>query len=631
MLSPGKYHELVPKDLEENIKYRLWLHNLCKADPKFRRTVREWCRQDILFYINSFCLQFNPEHFGNEEGPFITWPFQDISIIGGEVDGEHEWGILECIEDREDARWPKSREMGASWIVLMVIDWLGRFSRRKKMLVVSRDADAVDRPDDPDCLFWKLDFIHQHLPKWLAGTVKRRKMGITYLDTSSTINGEANTISAGVGGRAALALFDEFGQFKDGEEIYSRTADVSHCRLFVFTHKNSQSMAYDLCYDAQYSGMREIKTHWTQHPEKNKGLYRYDEQHNKVEVLDKTYKFPDDFVFNMECKPTGGPYPGLRSPWYDKECRRRPARAVAMDLDIDPQGASEQFFEVQLIKILKGMCQEPLWKGDILFDRETAKPLGLAENHGGLVHLWINPKSLTEVPVMRCGGGADLSWGTGATPSCLSFINGTTGEKVLEYVNANMGPHDFAYVCVALCRLFKDEDGEGARLCWEIQGPGIVFGRKVVELGYRNIYYREDEDALGKMRTNNLTPGWNPTAKAAMGLLSPYQDALKYRKLVNRSWYALDECNNFVYTADGVEYKKRGSKKKDADALEARVHHGDIVIADALAWKMCKGMALTAIEKQEEGAKPGSLAWRRLYRERQLARESDWTRPCMAR
>lgn len=613
MLSPGKFHEQVPKELKENIRYRLWIRAECKKNKSFRREVIRACKDDILFFINTFAIQFNPEHFGYEEGPFITWGFQDQAIRD----------VLACIEDREDARWPKSREMGASWMILMVIDWLCRFHRTKKALIVSRDADAVDRPDDPDCLFWKLDYLHDALPPWMKFGRKRRKMGIVFPESGSTINGEANTVSAGVGGRAAIALFDEFGMFKDGEEIFSRTADVSHCRIFVFTHKNSQSMAYDLCYNPKYVEMREIKTHWTQHPEKNHGLYHYDEKENKVVVHDKAYEYQADFVFQMDGKPDGGPYPGIRSPWYDKECKRRPARAVAMDLDIDPQGASEQFFDGHMIKVLKNDCKDPLWTGSLEHD-EHGRPIRLVPASAGLVKMWVNPKSDTKMPLMTCGGGADISWGTGASPSCLSFVNGRTGEKILEYTNAHIGPTEFAIFSVALCRLVQNDDGEGVLLCWEIQGPGIVFGRKVISLGYRNIYYREDEDAIGKVRDNKLVPGWNPTPKARMAVLGAYQEALKNRKFVNWSWHALDECHNFIYTIDGVEYKKKGSKK-DKDALDARVHHGDITIADALGHKMTKGMELTEVVRQEEGAPVGSLAWRRQYRENQKRRRMAWT------
>ncbi len=612
MLSPGKWHLDVPKGYLENLQWRRWVLQQAHGDRNIQRGLLAMCRDDVLFFINTFVWQFNPKHFGDEVGPFITWDFQDEALLGCERDGEHIHGIIECMEQQEDVRWPKSREMGVSWVVLMAIDWLCLFHNRKKGLVISRDEDAVDRPDDPDSLFWKLNYIHENLPDWMSRGVTKRKMGFSFPATKSTIYGEANTVKAGVGGRASIALFDEFGQFKDGKEIYSRTADTADCRVFVYTHKDTQSMAYELSYDPKYSTMREICTHWSQHPEKNEGLYRYNEVLNKIDIIDKTYDFrKHNFVY--EAKPIGGPYPGLRSPWYDKQCIRRPERAVSMDLDIDPTGATTQFFNAYTIKILQNTyCTEPIWTGELKFDLTTGKPTGLEQSDRGLLKLWINPKSSNQMPVMSCALGADPSWGTGATPTCFSGFNASTGEKILEYVNANITPSDAAALYTALGWLFQDEYGNPAKLCWEIPGPGIPFGRKIIEMGYRNVYYREDEDSLGKIRDNKMRPGWmNVNAKALTTLMESYADALRYKKCLNRSKMALQETLNFIYTSTGIEYKKRGAV--DDGAAGSRVHHGDIVIADAQAWMMVKDLTknATSARKEEQEMNIRTLAGRR--------------------
>jgi hypothetical protein len=450
MLSPGKYHLDVPRDQAGNRDHRNHLRDRCLRNRRFRNETLAKCKSDILFWVNSFVYQFNPGHVGSEVGRFITWPFQENALIGGEVDGKHSWGVLECVEDREDVRWQKSREVGASWLVLMAIDWLSLFHDRKKCLVLSRDKDAVDRFDDPDCLFWKLDFLHQHLPDWMTGEIKRKMLNFKFERTQSTINGEANVISAGVGGRATMMLVDEFGQFEKGEETYSMTSDTSYCRVFVFTHKNKAGMAYDLCFDPKYSTMREIVTHWSQHPEKNRGLYKYNEQRNAVEVLDKTFDYQTTFHFVMQGKPTGGPFPALRSPWYDKECIRRTERDVCMNLDIDPQGSSDIFFQdTYRLAVLKSRhCRPPSWTGDLQFDksRHQFEPV-LVPNQKGKLKLWINPASEILLPRFRAGAGVDVSAGTGMTPSCLSVIK-ATGQREhrphrLRHVLRDVLAHDF--------------------------------------------------------------------------------------------------------------------------------------------------------------------------------------------
>lgn len=578
MISDGEWYKLIPKDLEGNLRYRKKIIEECIKDADFRSGVLAICKRDIIFWINTFVMQFNPQHKGDEVGPFITWGFQDEAILE----------IISCIEEGRDLRIEKSREMGATWVCLLVMLWYCLFHKWKKFLLTSRDEDAVDKAGDSDSLMWKIMFAVGWLPSWMNAGILKKKMAIDFALTSCNITGEAATAKAGVGGRYTAAFMDEFSQNPKADEVFARTADSTKCRIFNFTHVGVDTMAYKICYDEQYSDMRSVSMHWLLHPEKYPGAYRFNAETNDVEIIDKTYKFDLDYKWVMDGKPVGGPFPGIRSPWYDAECRRRPARAIAMDLDIDPRGATKQFYDAVIIASLKNKFTRPAdWVGELKYDPKTGNPIELIESEQGKLRLWVHPKSATEVPAVKGAAGCDISWGTGATPSCFSLMNATTGSKIVEYVNSHIGPVEAANYFTAICKLFKSKTGLGARMCWEIQGPGIIFGRRVIELGYLNIYWREDEDSLGKIRDNKMRPGWNPSPRAIMALHSDYWDALREKKYLNPSWDALDETLNFVFSGTSIEY--RGRKLADADDPSgSRVHHGDIAIADALSWKMGK-------------------------------------------
>lgn len=607
MLSPGQWYKSVPKTILSNLEFRRDLLKRCEGNRELQAGMIELCRQDCLFFINTFVWQFNPTKLGNEVGPFITWPFQDNAIIGGDVtedmgngpETRHEYGILESIVDQKDTRWPKSREMGVSWIVLLIILWLSLFHRNKKSFVLSRDEDAVDRPDDPDSLFWKVRFILEHLPDWMKGEVRSRKMGFHFKRTGSNIFGEANTKDAGVGGRATICLFDEFGRFKNGYDIYGATASMTYCRVFVFTHDSASSMAYDLCFDEQYAEMRQILTHWSQHPEKKKGLYRYNQDTNKIDVFDKSYEYPPDFKFNMTGAPFGGPFPGLRSPWYDAQCIRMPPRYVALHLDINPQGASSLFFSAATIQNLKKKyAVEPYWIGDLVYDKEKGTPIELQKNPEGKLKLWVNPRPGAVFPPGVYRMGFDVAAGTGATPSCISALNSKSGEKIAEFANNSILPADFAVYAVALARCLKTETGETAMMCWEIQGSQ-AFSRKVIELGYLNVYYRYDEDAIGKARDNARRPGMNTNPKSFEAAMNAYREALYKGLFINRSAPALDETLSFVYSARGIEFKRRGVGEADDQSGEG-VHHGDRVTADYLCWHVAKAPFRLSSERETD-------------------------------
>ncbi len=593
MLSPGSFHKFVPTDHDQNLQYRRWLLEACR-DPVMRAQVKEACRQDIFFYVNSFVWQFNPDNLEHEVEPFICYDFQADAIRE----------IFSCIEDQEDARWPKSRKMGASWVALIALDWLCMFHKNKMVGVMSRDADSVDQSGDPNSLFWKIDFMHKNLPNWLKGKITKHKMRYTFESTGSFIVGEANTSSAFVSGRATILMIDEFGKFKNGTETFELTSDVAHCRLFIFTHEHQNGMAYDLCFDPKYKGMREIKTHWSQHPVCNKGLYRYLEDVNQIEVLDKAFKFDPDFEYVYDVKPLGGPFPGLRSPWYDKQCRRRSERDVAMNLDIDPRGATDKFFDGYRLAILKRECSRPLWVGRLDYNKETGQPIELVADSAGKFKLWVNPRSPTAMPTMRTGGGVDVSAGSGATPSCLSIMNADTGEKILEYADALIYANEFAALCVAMCRLFKDRKGISTLLCWEVQGSQ-AFARRVMELGYAPYFVKRNEEILGRPRDEHGRPGVSVQPKEALARLEIYRDALYQRRCVNWSEFALEEAMKFIYTERGVEY--RGSKKPKKgleNGSNATIHHGDIVTADVLAYKMIVELGFREPKPEETTADP---------------------------
>ena len=538
MLSPGQWHKQVPREKLSQCRFRMWLLKRSVGDRRLQKGLTAACRSDLLFFVNVFVMQFNPRHKGGlQVGPFATWDFQDAAFLE----------MLDCIEKDEDLCIEKSREMGASWMVVITFFWLWCFHGWNKFLLISRNADAVES-DDPDSLMWKFDFILEHLPDWLAPKVKRKKMYRGNLGNRSTCTGQASTGKAGVGGRATAMGIDEFSQIEEDYEVLHRTSDTTGCRIFNFTHTGLHTAAYEI---TQRVDMRKLVLHWTQHPEKRKGLYRYDVEAGKVEVLDKGHVFPIDFRFVMDGSPTGGPFPGIRSPWYDEQCRRKgSARAIAMDLDIDPKGSVSQFFDRLMILTLQtNYCCEPYWEGDLHYDKESGRPIALVPQMGGPIKLWcklVNGKP----PLDSYGIGTDVSTGTGATPSCLSVTSGSTGEKVLEYRNPFILPEKFGVLAVALGWLFKDIHGQPGLLSWEVPGPGYTFGKTVMDLGYHHVFYKLHE--FKQFADASDEPGWYASPNNKRLLLEDYRAALHSRQFLNRSKSALADCLAFRYDKRGM-------------------------------------------------------------------------------
>jgi hypothetical protein len=598
-----------------NLWSNLRQHVRKQADTRRRREkLIESCKADILFYVNVFAWTYHPKELIGRPRvvPFETWPHQEETFRS----------ILEHIDNQRDLVIEKSRDMGLSWINVMVCEWLWHFHPYTQTLMVSRVGELVDGKT-PDSLFWKIDFLHKHLPEWLLPKMDRTRRHFENRDNGSTITGQATTEDIGVGGRATVAFFDEFSRVPDAYEVLSGTADTANCRIFNSTHTGPGTAFHSLTTNCVTD---KLVVHWSHHPEKSRGAYRLNKRTNLVEKVESNFDHGRDFSFVLDGSPAGGPYPGLRSPWYDAECRRRgSSRAVAMDLDIDVSGSTSLFFEPLLIRrLIDEYAIDPFTVGNLSCDSRGA-PKGFQRDSAGPLRLWIHLKHDGSPPHLRIAIGGDIAAGTGATPSCLSFVNRDTGEKIAEYANPNVDPKELGVMAVALARWFADENGYPALLCWEIPGPGLSFGAKVLELGFYHVYRHEKDIPVTLERVVTDKPGWTNTKKTIEPLLRDYREALATGMFVNRSKVALEECRSFRYDQMGnVEHAETASRD---DPSGARVNHGDRVIADALAWMVSR----RSVSRHKEQAKPDpkkdprfilSLAGRRNFweaREREFA------------
>lgn len=606
----------VPRDPAENVRFRRRLLLAAQQSRQLRDDLVGVCSTDLLFWIGAFVWQFNPtQTAGREVGPFVPWPCQETAVLD----------LNAAVEAGEDRLIEKSRDMGASYLSLILWVWRWRFKRYQKLHMISRKAELVD-DDDPDSLFWKIDFIVKHMPGWMlpAGFTSkcRTEMLLENPENGSKITGEATTGKAGVGGRATAMFIDEFSQIAADQEVLKRTSDTTKCRIFNGTHLGTTTAFYQL---SRNPDVKKLVLHWSHHPEKRLGLYRTFPDSTRVEILDTAYQFPVDYKFVRGGLPDGGPFPGVRSPWYDAQIARKgnDLRAVAMDLDINPTSTVTQFFDPIKLSVARGrMVRPPVWEGEVEGEVDAGR---LVRSRGGSLRLWELPRPDGRFVSGVYGVGTDVSQGTGNTNSVLSVVRLTTGEKVGELTTPRVDPSEFGTLAVTLCRIFADDAGEGASLIWESAGPGALFGRRVYEkLGYRRVYWtRDEEKSRNRSRTDKL--GWQQSETAKLLLLGEYREALWAGRFFNPSERALEECLKFKYSPRGNVV--HAEEESADDPSGARMNHADIAIADALAWQLAKGVFEEALPPPPPPPPPNvlSLQWRR--RQAQLAASAasaDW-------
>ena len=573
----------VPTDIRENLRWKAKIHRRVMDDPAYAEVIWDACKQDPIFYVNGFVYTYDPRREPFPKVPMILFPFQ--------VDGLSQ--IIRAL-NAHDIFVEKSRDMGASWLCILALEWAWHFHDDLAFLMGSRVEDYVDKTDNPKALFWKIDFLHRHLPKWLMPpgytSAYRSKLHIFNPYTGSVIDGESTTENFARGARLTAILLDEFAAVDQGHQILGATRDATNCRIFNSTPAGIAN-AY---YDVRQTGIRKLRFHWSEHPLKNPGLYTTAKD-GTLKVLDKE-GYPDRYRPTLDGK--------LRSPWYDIQFDRAASpREIAEQLDIDYLGSGYQYFSAEAIqRAIRRFACDPILVGDLEYDSVTAEPIRFREHQEGRLKLWCllnRDGSLTiDHPVVI---GGDVSAGTGSSNSCLCAYDATTNEKLAEYANPYIRPEEFARQAVALAQWLNK-----AYLIWENNGVGRQFGSRVVELGYGNIHYRRREEAISKKVSD--VPGWASTIETKLVLMGSYRAGVENSKIVNRSKIALEETLEYIFDAKGgVAHSRENSK---TDPTGAKKNHGDRVMADALAQHGLTARRTAPPKLEKQKAPYGSLAWR---------------------
>lgn len=600
---------VAPKNPVKNAIYRRELLRLCSEDDEFREEAWVKCAQDFVFWCDSFGWTLSSkDHAECPKVPFILYPFQEraardlISAVG-----------------KEDRLIEKSRDMGATWIIIAVFVWFFLFRRDYSFLVGSRKAEFVDKTGDPKTLFYKLDFLLKNVPPWMFPPSifkEHRILNHIYNPLNgSVIDGESTNENFGAGDRRAAVMLDEFALVVDkGYQILGAVGDVTNCCIYNSTPLGASGAYYDTRQQmARETPHRILRFHWSDHPAKRKGLYTSED--GKLKILDESYLFPDDYKFILDGR--------IRSVSYDTRERRAANRQImAQQWDIDYLQSGWQFFcPIKLEATIAKHARPPLACGELLRDPDWKSPQWL-EQKGGRLKLWIPvpmdgkiPAEWNDVVI-----GFDIASGSGgemSSNSVASIARRTTGEKIGEFASNLINPHDFAHYGLALAKFFND-----AFIIYERNGPnGAQFGKVIKDSGYRNIFFPVKETRLDTVVSKE--PGWWTDEKTKPILLGGYAEALWSGEFINPSREALEECGHYVQNGERIEHS-RSLAGATNDPTAVGESHGDRVVADSLAHRGCKALAVFEKDSGPPEPPPNSYGGRRRQWEREQRKGRHW-------
>lgn len=531
-----------------------------EKDEGFRKTVAQACAVSPKVFCNLMCWTYvmishsakgRVSMQQSRDEPFITWPCQDDLL-----DRWHQ-----ACNEGTSLLVPKSREMGASWL-LAGVDAVHycMFTPKSQARVLSRKEALVEDKKNPDALLWKVDYLLRHLPDWLRPPMHSPHLIRAFLHNESLIAGEATSKYAGAGGRGQRLYVDEAAQIDNLDLIERSTQDTAGSKVFISTPRLGTHFA-KMRRDGR---IPEHGLWWWDHPEKGAG---------RVLVTDP---------ITGEKRYT--------SPWYEAEAAKRDERSIAENLAGEDVDASRVVFSTSTIAIHQHRFGKPpnfrgvlaLPPGSLIDPTQDGRswPVSLASmrvDPQGPWRMWLTLINGKPRPDRQRVFGVDVARGTQASNSVISVVDCTVGAKVARFSSSRLSPSELADLLFIAGHWFGNAMHGLPLIAIESNGAGEETIIRLRKLGYPNLY--RHSDGLDVSRKPDTKYGWSSTRARKKHQLGLYRDALARHELQNPDVEALEEASDYVYYEDGGVGPLNGTSETE----EARSAHGDIVIADMLA------------------------------------------------
>jgi len=505
---------IYPKTRLKNIEFRAKIQD---GSQELRANARGIAFQDVLFFFNVFLWTYGVDidKGGTEKAalPFITWEFQDENILE----------IVAAIEKGENVFEDKSRDMGATWIILGIFFWFWLKSGGSNFRIGSRKEDYVDKSGDMDTLFEKLRFMAARMPRWMLPKGFDLKKHSPYMklinpENNNAIIGEATNKDFARGGRQRAVLFDEFQAWETAEEAWRSASDATRCKIALGTPDGAGNKFAEL--ERTDEVKKKLRLWWWKHPLKAKtskahlnrvasGLI-FDRVGNyKVELGDEEWP-PGCYVDQ---------YGKIRSEWYDGEHERRDKENIAANIDIDYLTTGRPVFDTVICDKKLRDCKpgergDLMWKIRPIFSSDSGYCINQGQlevefipNVNGLYEIWEKPNDGYEYGfVIPADTAEGLEQGDYDSAYCI--FRGDTKPRAVASLHGHLKIHEYAeelakfavYYGQAYVNIERNNHGHGV-----IQQIMKLYNR----LWHKDIFtkgYAQLTDAIGFGTTSMSKP-----------------------------------------------------------------------------------------------------------------------------
>jgi hypothetical protein len=179
-------------------------------------------------------------------------------------------------EDVGDGYISKSRSFGATWIFCWIAVWGWMFAEVWDQMLISRNADQVDKKNDKKSMFYKIDFFLQNMPSGLFERIvpgfdweEHRNPRILFNPVNdNSISGDATTAKATRGGRATWVFYDESNFINDFDLVWATGSGTTDHRFAVSTESAEAGGLFTRMWQAakRVSPRRVLEIEWWHNP-----------------------------------------------------------------------------------------------------------------------------------------------------------------------------------------------------------------------------------------------------------------------------------------------------------------------------------------------------------------------------
>jgi hypothetical protein len=266
----------IEKIQKANIKERFEILEKAEKDPELQQIIMQICKSDPVYFFNMRLWTYNPRldpyHFA-----FVTYPYQN-DFIRNQIKRVEQW---------EDARYEKSRDMWFSWLMLwLCVRWF-LFSWRST-LIGSYKQDYVDTQWDMDSHFERIRYILERLPEWmLPKDMLSKYMNVSSTATNIDLSWDSGK-NFGTGWRRKLVRADEFSYWEHAETALRKTKDVAFARVFWWTPNGKYNVYGKVMTNHKnykHLQINKVRLHRSAHPLKTRAWYEKEKTQRTAEDL----------------------------------------------------------------------------------------------------------------------------------------------------------------------------------------------------------------------------------------------------------------------------------------------------------------------------------------------------------